>query len=493
MKLAELLKTIPVIGVSGRTDLEVTQLTADSRRVRPGTLFVCIRGEKFDGHSFVPQAVQNGAVAVVGSEDIPAGTTYVRTTDTRVAAGQLAAAFFGHPSRQVRAVGVTGTSGKTTTTYLTDAILSRAGHQVGLVGTIKNKVGGTERPVEHTTPESIDLQSLCREMVDAGDDYLVMEVSSHALELHRVEGCEYDVAVFTNLSHEHLDFHLTMENYLRAKAKLFEQLAVRASDTPLKRRKTAVVNLDDQHGAYIAERASVPVLTYGVNTAADIKGENIRVTAAGTAYTARTPQGDIDLHLPLTGLFNVYNSLAAIGVAIAEEVPPAVIKAALADFAGVPGRFELVRGGQDFTVIVDYAHKPDGLEKILRTARGFAQGRIIAVFGCGGDRDRTKRPVMGEISGKLADYTIITSDNPRSEDPLAIVAEVEAGTKRVTAAYAVEADRQKAIERAIRMAEPNDIVIIAGKGHETYQILPDRTIHFDDREEAKKVLRRLER
>lgn len=493
MKLSELIKTVPVLGINGRTDLEITHLTADSRGVKPGALFVCFHGEKHDGHSFIPQAIQNGAAAVVGTADIAPEVTYIRAEDARIAAGRLAAEFFGQPSRQLRTVGVTGTSGKTTTTYLTDAILSRAGHRVGLIGTVKNRVGGQEQPVEHTTPESINLHSLCRAMVEAGDDYLVMEVSSHALELHRVEGIEYDVAVFTNLSHEHLDFHGTMENYLQAKAKLFQGLRPGASEAPRKRYKKAVVNLDDPYGAEITERSSVPVLTYGIKSAADITADNIHITSAGAAYTARTPLGDIALRLPITGLFNVYNSLAAIGVAAAEGMPPAVIKEALEEFSGVPGRFELVDGGQDFAVIIDYAHKPDGLEKILRTARGFAKGRIIAVFGCGGDRDRTKRPLMGEIAGKLADFTVITSDNPRSEDPLAIMGEIEAGTERVTDAYAVEADRRAAIERAIRMAKQDDIVIIAGKGHETYQILKDETVHFDDREEARRVLQRLER
>ncbi|MGI5838431.1 MAG: UDP-N-acetylmuramoyl-L-alanyl-D-glutamate--2,6-diaminopimelate ligase [bacterium] len=493
MLLSELIKTVPILGVRGSTDQEITHLTADSRAVQPGTLFVCIHGEKHDGHSFIPQAIRNGAAAIIGAEDLAPSVTYIRTEDTRLAAGRLAAAFHGYPSRRLRVVGVTGTSGKTTTTYLTDAILERAGNRVGLIGTIRNKVGGKDFPVEHTTPESIDLQSLCGAMVAAGDNYLVMEVSSHALELHRVEGLEFDVAVFTNLSHEHLDFHGTMADYLAAKAKLFRRLPTAAAGTPPKQPKTAVINSDDPHGGEIIKQTEVPVLTYGIESAADIKAENVRVTAAGVRYMARTPLGAMELHLPVTGLFNVYNSLAAIGAAVAEGISPAVIKAALEEFGGVPGRFELVAGGQDFAVIVDYAHKPDGLEKVLRTARGFARGRIITVFGCGGDRDRTKRPLMGEIAGKLADYTVITSDNPRSEDPLAIIREVESGIARVTDNYTAEADRQKAIERAIRMAKRDDIVIIAGKGHETSQVLKEGSIHFDDREVARNVLRRLEK
>ncbi len=487
--LEQILAGLPVSAIAGPEGVEISGIAYDSRQVKPGFLFLCLEGEKFDGHSFIPQAIANGAVAIAGQKEIevPPGITYVRLPDTRSAAGRLASAFYGEPAQQLRAVGVTGTNGKTTTTFLTDAILTAAGHKVGLMGTIKTKIGDREQEAERTTPEGVDLQAFCREILDAGGDYLVMEVSSHALDRQRVAGCEYDVAVFTNLTRDHLDYHKTMENYLQAKTKLFTGLADTAG-AALKARKGAVLNADDPASEAIRAQTTVPVLTYGVKKAADIRAEGARFGASGMSVHVRTPLGEADLNLKLSGLFNVYNTLAAIGVGLTEGISLLTMKKALEAFPGVPGRFELVNGGQDFTVIVDYAHTPDGLENILNAAREFATQRIIVVFGCGGDRDRTKRPMMGEIAAKLSDYCIVTSDNPRSEDPAAIIREVEVGVKRVTSDYEAFVDRRAAIEKALSLAQKDDVVLLAGKGHETYQVLKDQTIHFDDREIAREYL-----
>lgn len=486
--LKELVQSIQVLEVKGPLDIWVEGLYYDSRKVGPGGLFVAIKGYQTDGHRFIDDAVGRGAVAIVTQQEVevPTGVSALRVADTRIALGQLAAAFYGYPARRLSVIGVTGTNGKTTTTHLIEEILSQSGRRVGLIGTVGNKIGGRMLPAERTTPESLDLQALLAQMLEEGAGYVVMEASSHALELHRVEGCEYDVGVFTNLTQDHLDFHGTMESYLMAKAKLFTGL----SKGQKSRRKYAVINTDDPYGERIKGFTSVPAITYGVKHPADVKARDVTISSSGASFTVVHRNGTFPLRLRMTGMFSVYNVLAACAVGLEEGIAPETIRRVLEPITGVAGRFELVDCGQEFSVVVDYAHTPDGLENVLKTAREVTRQRVITVFGCGGDRDRTKRPVMGEIAARYSEVSIVTSDNPRSEDPLAIISEILPGVQRYKPeAYRVIPDRRRAIETAIDMAKPGDMVVIAGKGHETYQIIGAQVLHFDDREVAREALR----
>lgn len=488
MRLSELIAGLPGARLLRGGEAEVTGLAYDSRAVRPGDLFLCVPGFRHDGHAFIPEAAAAGAAAFVVERRglVPPGRGEVLVPAVREAAAPLAARFFGRPSRELRLVGVTGTNGKTTTAFLVRAVLGRRG-RVGLVGTVVNVVGGREEAPERTTPEAVDLQRLFRRMRDGGDTHAVMEVSSHALALHRADACDFDVAVFTNLTRDHLDFHGDMEHYLAAKARLFEMLGADAAGP--KGARGAVINADDPAAARIRETCRVPVLTYALEGGADLRAEDVDLRLDGASFTVRHPGGATEVRLGLTGRFNVYNALAAFGVGIIEGLDPAEIAAALGEVPGVPGRFELVPGRQGFAVVVDYAHTPDGLENVLSAARRFAPGRVIAVFGCGGDRDRQKRPLMGEIAARLADRVYITTDNPRSEAPEAIAAEIEAGVLRHPGArHRVVLDREEAIREAVAEARDGDVVVIAGKGHETYQIFRDRTVPFDDRAAAGRAL-----
>lgn len=492
MSLIDLIDSIKTHKVIGLQTVAVKGMTYDSRQVQPGDLFFCLPGAKVDGHDYAPQALARGAVALVVERALPIGEiTQIVVTDSRKTMAELAAIFYDHPSRKLRMIGVTGTNGKTTTTYLIKAILEEAGYKVGLIGTIQSLIGQQAIPVKNTTPESLDLQCLLRKMVDEKIDYAVMEVSSHALSIGRVAGCEYDTAIFTNLTRDHLDFHMTFENYAAAKAILFAGLGKEAYK---KGEKTAVINLDDHYGSFMVDHTAAKVMTYGIQQTSLIRAENVQVTARGTSFIAAMPKGEIPLQLKITGMFNVYNTLAAIGAGLAEGISPEVIKQALEKFISVAGRFELVEEGQDFAVVVDYAHTPDGLENILQTAQRFVQGKIIVVFGCGGDRDRAKRPMMGALAARYADFVVITSDNPRSEEPFSIMREIETGLCEAGAHadhYVMIADRKDAIREALHRAQPEDIVLIAGKGHETYQILKERTIPFDDREVAREILKEM--
>ena len=381
-------------------------------------------------------------------------------------------------------IGITGTNGKTTTSYITRAILRKAGYKVGLIGTIQIMIENEVLPIHNTTPDVVELQHTLAMMRDKGMDYVVMEVSSHALDQNRVAGIEFDTAVFTNLTQDHLDYHKTLENYMLAKAKLFDHV----SEQGCKQGKTAVVNIDDAAGATMLAHAKCQHLTYAIEKEADLRATDILVHANGAEFVLHHESfGEMALKLHITGIFNVYNVMSAVGAALAEHIDAAVIKEALEAFTAVPGRFELVKAGQDFSIIVDYAHTPDGVENVLKTARKIAKKRIIAVFGCGGDRDRTKRPIMGRLAAELADVVIATSDNPRTEDPEFILSQVEEGVDEAigTKHHELIVDRRHAIYRAIEMAEKDDIVVILGKGHENYQILKDKTIHFDDKEEAR--------
>jgi len=486
-QLASQLKEVRITGDAGR---QITSLAYDSRAVTPGALFVALAGSKADGHDYVAAACQNGAAAVLIHRDVPvpAGAAVLRVPDSRAAMLAIAPYFYDYPSRRLRLIGVTGTNGKTTTTYLLRAILRAAGRRTGLIGTIQTIIDDKTLPVKNTTPDVIDLQALFAEMAAAGVTHAVMEVSSHALALGRFSGSEFDTGVYTNITRDHLDFHQTFENYIAAKAELFKMISAPGAT---KTDKAAVVNTDDPAAPAILAACGCRRLTYGVQTPADLTAAAIDVRARGASFTVKGPFGHLPLSLKITGVFNIYNVLAAVGAALAEGIAPGVIKQALEEFTSVPGRFELIDAGQPYTVIVDYAHTPDGLENILRTARQFATRRIIVVFGCGGDRDRTKRPIMGRLAMEYGDIVIATSDNPRSEDPDAILAEIETGLKekQTTAkGYEIIADRRSAIERALGLARPDDVVIIAGKGHETYQVLKDRTIHFDDREIVREII-----
>jgi len=469
-------------------DRSVTGIAYDSRRVEPGFLFVAIKGFETDGHLYVKDAVHRGAAAVVLQHNIPVSGSTIRilAPDTRRLLPLLSARFFGDPARKMKMIGVTGTNGKTTTTNLIEAIYRAHGVKTGLIGTIHNRIGDRVLAVEHTTPESTDLQNLLAEMTADGVGAVAMEVSSHALALHRVEQCEFDTAVFTNLTQDHLDFHGSMEDYLEAKLILFAQLGRSNFKTGPKR---AVVNVDDPAAERIIAACTAPVITYGINRSADVSARDVRIGTRGVSYTAVLHGENMPLNLKMTARFNVYNSLAAMAAGIAAGIPPATIKKALEGVPGVPGRFEQVDRGQNFAVVVDYAHTPDGLENVLSTAGEVADGKVITVFGCGGDRDRTKRPLMGEIAARLSHLAVVTSDNPRSENPLSIIDDIMPGVQKVPgAAYLVIPERRQAIDRAIRTAGPGDVVVIAGKGHENYQIIGHRRLHFDDREEAAAVL-----
>jgi len=467
---------IDILERRGSINIDIKGLVYDSREVNKDYLFISIEGFKTDGHKYIEKAVNNGASAIVIEKDLDKyidGITYLKVKDSRKAMSYLAEVYYNYPLKKISLIGVTGTNGKTTTTYLVKNILEEADFKIGLVGTIKNLVGDEELPATRTTPESLDLYYLFDRMVQAGVDYCVMEVSSHALDLMRVEGMEFEVAVFTNISQDHLDYHKSIESYLLAKSKLFKKL---------KENGTGVINLDDSHSGQILKSCKGNHLTYAINENADIKASNIKLSPDGSSFTIDNKKVDINL----TGKFNIYNSLAAIGTCRALGLSDETIYEGLNDLKGVAGRLEQVDKGQNFSLIVDYAHTPDGMENVLITAKEIVKGNIIIVFGCGGDRDRGKRPIMAKISARYGDYSILTSDNPRSEDPIDILKELERGIIRMDkkVKYEVISDRRKAIQRAISLARKDDMIIIFGKGHENYQIFENKTIHFDDREEA---------
>jgi UDP-N-acetylmuramoyl-L-alanyl-D-glutamate--2,6-diaminopimelate ligase len=512
VRLADLLPELPSCTIHGDPHVEIGGVTHDSREVCPGFLFAAIPGERYDGHDFAAEAARRGAAALRVERRVDVALPQMVVPWVRAAIGPVASAFWGHPSRALRVIGVTGTNGKGAVTYLTRAVLEAGGVACGIVGTTGAVVAGRPVPLSRTTPEAPELQRLLASMRDANLRAVAMEVASHALAMERVGGVRFAGAAFTNLTQDHLDFHRTMEAYRAAKARLFERVEGDA---------VSVVNRDDPHGDFMASRSRAPVVTYGLGEGAEVRAEGVRLSARGCAFDAVTPRGRARFSIPITGTFNVYNALCAIALGLHYEVPLEGMAEALRDFPGIPGRFELVDSGQPFAVVVDYAHTPDGLENVLRTARDVAAGRVIAVFGCGGDRDRAKRPEMGQIAVRLADHVVVTSDNPRSEDPMAIIEDIVGGigdqrsdvrcqmsdvppplstldSRLSTLAhrppttdhgsYEVEPDRRSAIRRAIAMARPGDIVMICGKGHEDYQILRDRTIRFDDREEAREAL-----
>ena len=493
MNLSELLRGIEPVKISGSQDIAVTGLHYDSRRIQPGHLFVAIRGEKSDGNHFVPQALESGAIAVVSEEpphpvDTPPSAvhTWARVKDARKALATAAANFFAHPARALELVGVTGTNGKTTTCFLLDAIFAAAGKKSGLFGTIEYRLAGRRLPAPNTTPESLDLQAYLGELRTLGATHATLEVSSHALALDRVYGCPFRAAVFTNLTRDHLDFHGTLEAYFAEKRKLFTGWGARPPEW-------AILNADDPRSAELRSCGSPNVVTYGLAAGAELRPGGADPAPKSGSFLMETPWGKLESRSRLLGRPNVYNLLAAAATGLALGFGVEQVESGLAELEAMPGRFEQVEAGQPFLVLVDYAHTDDALRNLLTTARELVGrgGRIITVFGCGGDRDRTKRPLMGQVASSLSDLVVLTSDNPRSEDPGAIIQDVLAGLEKAGARHLVEPDRARAIERALGEARTGDIVLIAGKGHETCQIIGDRVLPFDDRVVARQILQRL--
>jgi UDP-N-acetylmuramoyl-L-alanyl-D-glutamate--2,6-diaminopimelate ligase len=481
MTLRELLSGLNTRSVAGDLDTEVFGLAYDSRQVSAGDLFFAIRGTRLDGNRYMPRAISKGAAAVLSALDPVQGLAmpWIQVVDERAAMAAIAGNFYNHPTRDLHLVGVTGTNGKTTTTYIVESILNVSGKPTAVLGTIEYRGPGFDFAAERTTPEAPDLQKLFREIVDAGWKYAVMEVSSHAIEMKRVSGLQFEVAVFTNLSRDHLDFHHDMETYFRAKRKLFEGL-------DRKKPRAMVLNMDDPRYGDLRSIAPSSVISYGMQVASDICPVRHQFGWDATDAMYKTPIGEIEVHTPLIGKPNLFNIGAAIGVGIALGIPADAISRGIRELHHVPGRFESVNAGQVFRVIVDYAHTDDALEKVLKSAREITSGRLIVVFGCGGERDRTKRPLMGEVAARESDYVVVTSDNPRGEDPLAIIKEIEEGMKG--ASYRVQPDRREAIRTALAEAREGDTVLIAGKGHETYQTIGTTVHPFDDRTVAKELL-----
>ena len=478
MKLRDVLKGVNTVFSSADGDIEITGITNDSRKAKEGYLFVAVRGYASDGHKFIASAIKNGASAVLCEEAPEDGGPYVVTDNSRAAEAEAASNFYGRPADKLKMIGVTGTNGKTTVTNLIKSVIEECtGAKVGLIGTNRNMIGLEERPAERTTPDSIELMGLLAEMVEKGCEYCVMEVSSHALYLDRVRSISFEVGAFTNLTEDHLDFHKTMEAYAEAKSRLFSIS------------KHAVINLDDEYSEYMLERAKCPVFTYSTErNDADITAKDIRLTPEGIMFRSLVRFEIITVKLGIPGMFSAYNALTALSVCIVLGIEAKAAANALAHCRGVMGRAEVFPTGRDFSVIIDYAHTPDALSNILRTVRGFAKGRVVLVFGCGGDRDRDKRPIMGTIAGRLADYVYVTSDNPRTEQPMDIIGNITAGMKNTKAAYEVIENRREAIKAAVQNAKTGDVIILAGKGHETYQIIGTEKLHFDEREVLADIL-----
>ncbi len=486
MLFREVLSRISGIEWRGDPNTGIRGISYDSRTVRKGDLFVAIKGEKMDGAAFIPQAIKNGAVAVASERPVKSETSVaaVIVPDARRFLAEVSGAFYEDPSRKLKLVGITGTKGKTTTSYLMDAIFKQAKIRSCLVGTIGMKIGSQSYHSSHTTPEASDLLKFFRQAVAKGCTHGALEVSSHSLVLKRVWNTKISVGVFMNLTHDHLDFHRDMETYFQAKRMLF-------SEENGNQIESAVINIDDPYGKRLAGETSIPVMRFGFDNSADIRVSDYRCDAGGSDLALETPAGSMNLRVHLIGRPNAYNILAATGAAISLGISREDICAGIQALKGVPGRMELVDAGQDFTVIVDYAHSPASLENLLKTVSQLPHQRLITVFGCGGDRDRTKRPIMGEIATSLSDYVIATSDNPRTENPLDILKEIEPGLRKGSAPYRIVADRRSAIESACSMAQAGDAVVIAGKGHEDYQIIGTKVISFDDRTVAGAFLREL--
>jgi UDP-N-acetylmuramoyl-L-alanyl-D-glutamate--2,6-diaminopimelate ligase len=481
VKLIELLKGLQFTVSSGDLNLDINKVEYDSREVVTGDVFVCIEGFSVDGHKYAQAAVQKGAAVVVCQKEIEGleSCTIIKVEDSRKALALISANFYGRPADRIKLIGITGTNGKTTSTYMMKSILEEAGYKVGIIGTIANYIGDRRIEAHRTTPESLELHKLFKEMVDEGVKYCIMEVSSHSLSLSRVHGIQFDEGIFSNLTRDHLDFHKTFENYYEAKLLLF------------KNSNTSIINIDDKYGKrIIKDITGVSQVTYSIENKADVFASNVAMHSRGIDFELNCKDSGININLKIPGRYNVYNSLCSAAACINEGIELEVIKRGLEQVL-VPGRCEIVTKNYDlgFEVIVDYAHTPDGLDNILKTAREFTENRLIAVFGCGGDRDKTKRPIMGRIGSELSDIVVITSDNPRTEEPMTIIDEIKEGIEKEN--YILIENRKEAIKRAIQIAEKGDVIVIAGKGHEDYQILKDKVIHFDEREIIKEIIEEL--
>ena len=502
MKLIQLIKGIDIINLSADTQGEVSTLCYAADKCEQGSMFVAIRGLAHDGHDFIADAVNRGARYIVCEKDvqIPSGVKAIKVMSSRRALGVLAKNYFGNPSARLCLVGVTGTNGKTTTTYILESILVKAGLKCGVLGTVNYRYNNKTYPAPNTTPESYEMQKILRAMADEGVTHVIAEVSSHAIDLKRVDDCDFDLGVFTNLTHEHLDYHLTMKNYFQAKKRFFAEVLPQSKKVHPQK---MIINGDDQWGKIILKNVALPALTYGVEKNNAVMAASYELSLSGIKAKIDLEGENISISTPLVGKFNIYNILAAAAAAKALQIPSAIIKAGIENLSYVPGRLERIDSSFGFTVLIDYAHKPDALKQVLQNLAEFKKKRIITVFGCGGNRDKGKRPLMGEAATFYSDLTIVTSDNPRLEDQLVIIAEIEKGIEsnkikkadfdnlsehRDTHSYAVIPDRRKAIETAIMEAEPEDIVLIAGKGHEDYQILGTKKIPFDDRVVAVQAL-----
>ncbi len=479
LHLKELLEDVEVVETKGDLTIPIEDIVYDSRRVEQGSLFVAVRGLKTDGHDYISEALKRGCrVAIVEKEDKRIETQVI-VKNSRRALSIASRNFFGDPSEKLELIGVTGTNGKTTTTYLIESILRNSGLKTGLIGTVEYRIGDKSFIQERTTPESYDLQKILFEMVKHGISHVAMEVSSHAIDLNRITGCRFACKVFTNLSQDHLDYHGTIEEYFAAKKSFFED-----------GQGCAVINTDDLFGRRIQDLA-ITQKTYGIDDQADLQAKDITLKSNGSSFMLTAGSESIKIDLKLVGLFNVYNALAAAAACQIGKISLDNIKKGLESVENVSGRFERIDYGQDFSVYVDYAHTPESLKQVLETSRSVTPGKLIVVFGCGGDRDRQKRPLMGKIAGELSDKAIITSDNPRTEEPESIIRQIEQGIKKTKADYIKVTDRKEAIKTALEQAEKDDAVIIAGKGHETTQTFKDKTIHFDDREVAGDILMEL--
>ena len=472
MKLKELLKDIPVLRMNADPELDIPEVIYDSRKVTKGSLFVAVTGFAADGNRFIPMALQKGAAVIVTAKEPEGDFPYVLVESDRQALAWLGCNFYGHPAKSMTMVGVTGTNGKTSVTLLLKHVLEKAVNaKVGLIGTTANMIGEEVIPTERTTPESFDLQGLFARMRDGGCTHVVMEVSSHAIALDRVAGVRFDAAAFTNLTEDHLDFHKTMDHYCATKAELFRRCA------------KGVVNADDGYAQRFLDAAECEVITTSVAGAGSLSAKDLELRADGIGFTAVLKGEEVPVNLGIPGKFTVYNALTVLGLAVSLGISLTDAAAALADAPGVKGRVEVVpTPGEDYTILIDYAHTPDGLENVLSSVRGFCKGRLISVFGCGGDRDPIKRPIMGEIGARLADIAIITSDNPRTEDPEAIIRDITPGADQAGKPYEVVVDRRAAIRHAMQIAKKDDIIVLAGKGHETYQEIMGVKHHMDERE-----------
>ncbi len=483
MKLNEITFNLDIEAVSGHTDIEITGITYDSRIVKEGDVFVAIEGHKSDGHDFINEAIKNGAIAVVVQRDVILNTEIplIKVKDTRSALAKMSSEFYNNPSSKFNLIGITGTNGKTSTSYIIESIFRVSGKKIGVVGTIGCLVNGKNIKTKNTTPESLELQQLFDEILKSNVENCVMEVSSHSLEMSRVACSDFDVGIFTNITKDHLDYHKTFENYYNAKKKLFFMTD-----------KYNIINIDDEYGKMLIDELSAintPLLTYGIESKADVYATDLHFKATGVSFKLHTPKNNIDINMSIPGNFTIYNSLAAASCAYVYGISIEHIKEGLEKVEGVKGRFEVIPTDKDFTVIIDFAHTADALDKVLSVIAQFAEGRKIIVFGAGGDRDRSKRAPMGEVAGAHCDLCIVTSDNPRTEEPQKIIDDIIEGVKKVNGNYIAIIDRKEAIEYAIKNIRPKDVILLAGKGHETYTIIGDKVLVFDEREIVKEVLK----